>query len=250
MEFYSSLGNKKIKINFNSPIDISIPIIFSNKNVRAWGVEFPIKKPVKIGSWIGSVKKGASVNFNNIFFNPHSHVTHTECVGHITKSEKSINFQQKSFFFYAKLITVRPEKKGQDLIISKELISEKINIEDYFNTIIIRTYPNHVDKKIKDYTNQNPPYLTEECTLYLHKLGIKNLLIDLPSIDKEKDEGRLTNHKIFFDSMNGGNQNTITELVYVPNEVIDGDYFLNLQFAPIENDASPSRPLLFKIDYI
>ena len=250
MDFYSSIGNKKIKINFNVPIDISIPITFSNKNLKAWGIDVPTKKPVQIGSWIGSVKKGAAVNFNNIYFNPHAHVTHTEGVGHITKLEKSINAQQKSFFFYARLISVYPEKKGQDLIISKELISQKTNMEPPFNTLIIRTFPNHVEKKNKDYTNQNPPYLTENCAIYLKDLGIKNLLIDLPSIDKEKDEGRLTNHKIFFDSKKSGNENTITELVYIPNEVVDGDYFLNLQFAPIENDASPSRPVLFKIEYI
>ena len=171
-------------------------------------------------------------------------------MGHITKLEKSINAQQKNFFFYSKLISVLPEKKGQDFIISKELIFKKIKIENHFDTLIIRTFPNHFEKKNKDYTNQNPPYLTESCILYLKDLGIKNLLIDLPSIDKEKDEGRLTNHKIFFDFIEGGNKNTITELVYIPNDVVDGDYFLNLQFAPIENDASPSRPVLFKIDYI
>ena len=41
--------------------------------------------------------------------------------------------------------------------------------------------------------------------------------------------------------------NTITELIYVPSKVPDGDYLLNLQFMPINNDAAPSRPILFKI---
>ena len=39
----------------------------------------------------------------------------------------------------------------------------------------------------------------------------------------------------------------ITELIFVPNNVFDGRYLLNLQFAPLENDASPSRPVLFEI---
>jgi len=38
---------------------------------------------------------------------------------------------------------------------------------------------------------------------------------------------------------------TITELIYVPNEIDDGPYLLNLQIAPFTSDASPSRPLLF-----
>ena len=80
--------------------------------------------------------------------------------------------------------------------------------------------------------------------------GVKNLLIDLPSIDKEKDDGEVTNHKVFFDLVTGGNMNTITELIYVPNNVLDGDYLLNLQFMPINNDAAPSRPVLFKIQYL
>jgi hypothetical protein len=40
---------------------------------------------------------------------------------------------------------------------------------------------------------------------------------------------------------------TITEMIFVPNEVKDGSYLLNLQMAPFENDASPSKPILYKI---
>ncbi len=40
---------------------------------------------------------------------------------------------------------------------------------------------------------------------------------------------------------------TITELIYVPNKVEDGTYFLNLQIAPFENDATPSKPILYKV---
>jgi hypothetical protein len=34
----------------------------------------------------------------------------------------------------------------------------------------------------------------------------------------------------------------------VPNKVQDGKYILNLQIAPIENDATPSKPILYKIE--
>ena len=40
---------------------------------------------------------------------------------------------------------------------------------------------------------------------------------------------------------------TITEFIYVPNKVQDGAYFLNLMVAPFENDATPSKPVLFEI---
>jgi len=34
--------------------------------------------------------------------------------------------------------------------------------------------------------------------------------------------------------------------VYVPNSIEDGIYLLNLQIASFENDASPSKPVLYK----
>ena len=41
---------------------------------------------------------------------------------------------------------------------------------------------------------------------------------------------------------------TITEMIYVNNTIQDGSYLLNLQFASFENDASPSKPVLYKIE--
>jgi arylformamidase len=79
------------------------------------------------------------------------------------------------------------------------------------------------------------------------------LLVDLPSIDRLFDEGKLLNHRIFWNVEEGSREvnhqtrmsSTITELIYVRDEVPDGDYLLNLQIPPFESDAAPSRPLLF-----
>jgi hypothetical protein len=32
----------------------------------------------------------------------------------------------------------------------------------------------------------------------------------------------------------------------VPDDIVDGIYLLEIQMAPFENDASPSRPVLYK----
>ena len=77
---------------------------------------------------------------------------------------------------------------------------------------------------------------------------MKHLLIDLPSIDKEKDEGKLLAHKAFWNFNEDLRfDTTITEFIFVPNNVADGSYILNLQIAPFENDATPSKPILYKI---
>jgi len=40
---------------------------------------------------------------------------------------------------------------------------------------------------------------------------------------------------------------TITEMIFVEETVSDGSYILNLQIASFENDASPSKPVLYAI---
>lgn len=240
-----------LEFDLSKPIDISIPLTNSDENPIAWYLEKPIMEPVVFGDWIGKVSEGSSTNFNNIYFNPHGHGTHTECLGHITKEFYSINQCLKQFFFLAKLISVQPESVGTDFVISKQQIENTLN-GNFPEAIIIRTLPNTSDKLSKKYSKTNPPYLSEEAAVFIREAGIQHLLIDLPSVDREEDDGKLLAHKAFWNIKNTNDLNedarinsTITELIFVPNDIQDGNYLLNLQIGSFENDASPSKPVLY-----
>ncbi|TBV28003.1 cyclase family protein [Meridianimaribacter sp. CL38] len=240
-------NSNKYKIDFSQPIDISIPLIASKQNVNAWYIDEPKIEPVQIEDWIASVAKGSPVNFNNIQFNPHAHGTHTECVGHITKKVHSINQNLNQFFFLAEVITVAPEKLNDDFVISKKQVQFALGNKKR-DAVVIRTIPNTKEKLSMQYSNTNPTYLLEETANYLKKKGVKHLLIDLPSVDKEKDEGKLLAHNAFWNTTGKLRLDaTITEFIFVPNNVVDGTYFLNLQIAPFENDATPSKPVLYEV---
>lgn len=240
-------NSRKIEVNISNPIDISIPIDVSKDNVNAWYIEDPKIFPEKFDDYEVSVENGAVVNFNSIHFNPHSHITHTECVGHITKEVYSINKHLKYFIFLAEVITVVPESDGEDFFISAKQLRTSLGNKKR-DAVVIRTLPNLSDKKSMRYSNTNPPYLLEEAAIYLREKGIKHLLIDLPSVDKEKDDGLLLAHNAFWDTAGKIRMNaTITEFIYVPNSVEDGEYLLNLMIAPFENDATPSKPILYEI---
>lgn len=240
-------NSRKLQLDLSQPIDISIPIQASKKNVNAWYIDEPKIEPVHLGDWIGSVAEGADVNFNNIQFNPHAHGTHTECVGHITKEFHSINQNLKQFFFLAEVISVAPEKHFKDTVISKKQLQFALGNKKR-DALVIRTLPNMKDKLTKQYSKTNWTYLQEDAVEYLVSKGVQHLLIDLPSVDREEDGGALKAHKAFW-NFNGKlrEDSTITEFIFVPNNVDDGEYLLNLQIAPFENDASPSKPVLFKI---
>ena len=234
----------------DKPLDISIPLRKGNENVNAWYVD-PVKiEPVMTEQFTGSVQLGGAVNFNDISFNPHGNGTHTECVGHISKEFYSINQCLKRFFFSAKLVSIKSEQRGEDLVIGEEqLRKEWEKREEKAEAIIIRTLPNPTEKINRQYSNTNPPYLDVKAVDYLLSQGVDHILIDLPSVDREFDDGVLAAHHAFWEYPSKPQlHRTITELIYVPKEVEDGFYLLNMQFASFENDASPSKPVLYALE--
>ena len=239
--------SKKLKINLAEPLDLSIPLQGNLSNVNAWYLGPPKILPEVIDGKTISVAEGASVNFNTVTFNPHAHGTHTETIGHITKASFPVNTYLKQFFFLAEVISVAPEKLGDDYVISAKQLQFAIGNKKR-DAIVIRTLPNMKDKKSKQYSHTNWTYLQEDAVKLLVRKGVKHLLVDMPSVDKEEDGGELLGHKAFW-YQNGKKRTdaTITEMIYVPNKIDDGLYVLNLQIAPFVNDASPSKPILYKI---
>jgi arylformamidase len=247
MRLYFS--NDEQYIESQEGIDLSISFGGEEHQVNAWYLDDPLISPVKSGDFIGSVGQGAPVNFNNIFFNPHAHVTHTESLGHITKDFHSVNTIVQPLFYTARVITLKPiQHSDGDQILTLAQLKASLNGDKKFEAIIIRTLPNTIEKKNRKYSHSNPPYLESACALFLREIGVMHLLVDLPSVDKEVDGGELAFHHAFWGvPENPDFQRTITEFVYIPESCEDGDYLLNLQVAPIENDASPSRPVIYKV---
>jgi hypothetical protein len=88
--------------------------------------------------------------------------------------------------------------------------------------------------------------LHHEAASWICENNIKHLLLDLPSVDREEDGGKLLAHHAFWNYPAAPRKDaTITEMIYVREEIKDGLYLLNLQTAPFENDATPSRPVVF-----
>jgi hypothetical protein len=121
--------------------------------------------------------------------------------------------------------------------------------------LIVRTRPNAPEKQTRRYSApQLPPFFTNEAVDWL-STHCDHLLVDLPSIDRTHDEGRLSNHHRFWRIAAGSSvagasaahDKTITEMIFVDDSLTDGMYLLNLQLPAWETDAVPSRPVLFTI---
>jgi len=241
-------NEKVIHADLSQPIDISIRLKDGIDNPNCYWANPPKFKTITEGDFIGSVEEGGSVNYKKITFTPHGNGTHTECYGHISADKKAVIGNIKTINCLCQVISLSPKEIGNDQIIAFSDFKEKFDDSPGFEAVAIRTLENDKSKLTKKYTDTNPAYLEPDILEFLNSKGIKHLLLDLPSVDKEFDNGVLAGHKAFFgfpDSIR--DDSTITELIYIDHSVVDGAYLLMLNPINIELDAGPSRPLLFKI---
>jgi kynurenine formamidase len=201
-----------------------------------------------MGGFTGSTAEGGPVNHKQITLAPHGNGTHTECYGHISsESAATINQCLQDYLFVARLISIYPAKEAEDFVITVRDVIEQLNGSSP-EALVIRTLPNDHSKMTRQYSGTNPPYLEPELGTYLARIGVKHLLVDLPSVDKEEDGGLLLAHKNFWQyPLSVRKDCSITELVYITNTIPDDVYLLNLQVLNIHLDASPSQPILFKV---
>lgn len=240
-----SFNQQSHSFDLAHPIDISIPLLAGSEAPNAFHIGELSYEPIRVGSFVGSVAAGGSCNCEDITFNPHGNGTHTECIGHITRERITVNSVLKTFHFVAKLITVETEEVDGDRVVSRQAV-ERLLQPGEAAALVLRTLPNSKDKTTFHWSGSNPPYMHPDAAAYIRECGIIHLLIDLPSMDREDDGGRLLAHRAFWNTDGQPRTEcTITEMVYVPDTVPDALYLLNLQIASFETDASPSKPVLY-----
>ncbi len=269
MKLTIQLSENTYAVDLDNPMDISIPVVFNGDQPGTYSVPKASAKAYEDGKFIGDTRRGGGCNFEEYRFVTHCNGTHTECVGHIALERISVHKILTDSFIAATVITVVPEnalkstesyepdkQKGDQFITAKSLFYKLQNVpKEFLSALIIRTMPNETSKKKRNYMNDPPPFFSMEAMDYIAELDTDHLLTDLPSVDRSSDDGKLCAHHIFWALPQGSHDveaeapsvKTITEMIYVPDAIPDGNYFLNLQIASFVADAAPSRPILFNI---
>jgi len=261
------INQTRYSVNLDQALDISIPLNFYGAQPNTYNV--PKAKAYQEGSFVGDTRQGGGCNFEQYQLITHCVGTHTECIGHITDERLSINEYLKDIFIPATIISIEPEqafstndnyipdKNETDLLITKKILENALNKSNpnFLSALIIRTLPNDDSKKSRQYMNQQPPFLSIEAIQFINDLGIKHLILDIPSLDRTMDDGKLTCHHIFWNVAQGKHKKddnsavnkTITEMAFINNNITDGNYFLNIQIPNFVADAAPSRLFLFEL---
>lgn len=271
MNLFLSHQNINYRIG-QHPIDLAIPMIFNGDQPNTYGVPKATSEPFDGGGFVGDVRQGGSCNFETYHLTPHCNGTHTEGIGHIARDRVAVHPILKDSFFVATLVSVlpvspdqtadtyRPVANPEDRMITRKVLQDAIGGEQegWLEALVIRTLPNDASKLSRDYSTVSPPFFSLEAMQYIRSLGVKHLLVDMPSVDRMHDEGHLDNHHEFWSVVKDSHElpdskamsRTITEMIYVSSEVEDGIYLLEIQVAAWMSDAAPSRPRLFVVSAI
>ena len=264
MKVEIEIARKKHTIDFSKGLDISIPLYFNGEQPNTYGVDRATSTPYQDAHFIGDTRKGGPCNFETYSFTPHCNGTHTECIGHITDQRIDILSSLKEEMMPSTLISISPKNtqenyipnlNTEDLVITKEDLELQLRGLDseFLRALIVRTLPNPDSKKSRDYMKEKPSFFSIDAMQYIVSLGVKHLLVDTPSVDRLLDEGYLSAHNVFWEKRGKGfstnaKNKTITEMIFVAEEIKDGSYLLNLQIPAFFSDAAPSRPILYKVN--
>ncbi len=267
IEIYVRRANRRWRADLNAPQDLSIPLRFNVPQPNFFGAPQAHSSPFQTGDFTGSVALNASCNCSTYTLTPHCNGTHTECVGHITGDPVSVRDVGVRHVLLARLISVTPQRastsseatedisRADDLVITNTALGAVDALKEC-DALIVRTLPNDAGKLERRYEDSATiPYFSIAAMQSIVTAGISHLIVDLPSVDRADDAGRLLAHRTFWGLAPGEKRAseakrphaTITELAYAPPAVADGWYALNLQIAPFDADAAPSRPIVYPL---
>jgi len=263
------VGNREVRVELTNPVSLAAALDFAGPQPRHFGAPAASSRPFSVPGFSGSVVTGASCNCQVLSLIPHCNGTHTECVGHLTREPVDAHRVTPVGLIPALLVSVEPIDAAQtphestqpppqpgDRLVTRHALEQHWPQAPFESrALVIRTLPNQPDKQRRDYSGSTPPYLSGEAAALLVERHIEHLVVDLPSIDRTHDEGRLTAHRLFFGLPPGSTtlaeaaraRSTITELAYIPDSLLDGAYLLELQVPALGGDAVPSRPLLYSL---
>jgi kynurenine formamidase len=248
----------ELPVRFGAATSLALELDFDGKQPRHFGAPAASSAPFRSVDFNGEVVRGASCNCRSITLVPHCNGTHTEGVGHLTLTGIPLHRYIPPGPIPALLLTIEvtgapygledtdpPPRDGDRLLTRAALLRAwPASLPFAPRALLLRTAGSNGDT--------NPaPFLTRQATMEIVARGIEHLVVDLPSVDRSEDEGRLTAHRIFFGLPVGSVQRdeaarplcTITELAHFPVGLVDGPCALQLQLPAFTGDAVPSRPL-------
>lgn len=267
------IAGMRYAVDLARPRSLAILLDFDGAQPNFFAAPRARAEPLRSDAFVGDVGAGGGCNVSALSLVPHCNGTHTEGAGHIVRGGSKACDAVTETFLPALVVSVTPVPAGtcgedcgpsaepQDRVIPRAALSTGLAdfTDDLLTALVVRTLPNDAGKMSRFYDDEDPPaYFTADAMRYAVERGVRHLVVDLPSIDRMRDDGGMTNHHIFWNVPHGTHEPTpdmradcsVTEMAFVDDGIEDGLYLLNLQLPAFRSDAAPSRPMLHALEPI
>ncbi len=237
---------------------LAIRLDFGGQQVSAFGASAATSQVYRAGSFVGSVAEGGPCNCEIYTLTPHCNATHTECIGHLTAEKIFVCDVEIPLLTTCLVVSVEPDGQTSDEYYPRLSPDDKVVSADALHAAMQRAGFQSGIRALAVRTRNEPfgdfsAFFSNDAMRLIRRSGFEHVLVDFASVDKADDDGKLSNHRIFWDLPQDSriesakSQRTITEFIFVPQDVSDGLYALNLQIAPFMADAAPSKPVLYPL---
>lgn len=270
MRIWLDHGGRRLRVDTAHPVSLAIPLDPHGAQPSHFGASPASATALSAGSFVGDTRLGGSCNCEAVTVVAHCNGTHTEGVGHVTRQRVPVHEAALRPLVAAALVSVAPETaqgsgesadpapQAGDRLVTAHALGAALDAlgATEIGAVVVRTLPNGEDKPRRDWMRPPlPPYFSLEAARLLVQRGAEHLLVDLPSVDRLLDAGRLGAHRVFWGLEPGETDAdaslrpgaTITEMIFAPDHIADGIYALSLQVAAWMSDAAPSRPVLWPL---
>lgn len=230
--------------DLETPWSLALPIVLDGSGDNAFGLPPASQAPFAAGTFVGDTAAGGSCNCRGLRLHPHGDGTHTESAQHIDAAAPHIAQVAPTRPQRAVLLTVPPHVRpdGESVVEAADVARALKHVPaEFLEAVVLRTRP---APGYHRWSGANPPWLAPETLELLADAGVEHLVLDLPSVDREDDGGRLTAHHRWWAGTRA-RRATITEMAHIPAALADGPGLLFLGIAPLATDAAPSRPVFF-----
>lgn len=267
----TSIAGRSFVADLSTGRSLAIPLRFDGPQPNAFFLERATAEPVRAGSYVGSTRLGGSTNCHTLRLTPHGNGTHTECVGHIVNDAVSIDDTLGGGLFRAAVVTApavpleatddasEPCGRGSDLVVCdanlRAALASVAGADDT-DALVVRVGGVGAELRHATWSGNSPPYFTLAAMRTIAAGPWTHLLTELPSLDRDDDDGALANHRQWWGlrprvhELDGAEPSprTVTEMIVVPDDLPDGLYLLGIEVAPFVLDAAPSRPILYALE--
>jgi arylformamidase len=265
-------GAQRLPIDLAAPVSLARPVRFDGGGPRHFGAPAAHSRPYAAPGFSGEVRRGASCNCATIELTPHCNGTHTESVAHLVDEPLDVCDLVPLGLMPALVVSAAPvdasatdedsdpaPQAGDRLLTRGAVLAGwPATLPFAPRALVLRSAAGEADHDGPGEDADGDavaPYLSRQLVGELVARGIEHLVVDLPSIDRGHDGGRLCGHRLFFGLPPGSTRLaqatrracTVTEYARIPAALADGPCALQLTLPRLAGDAVPSRPLAFRL---